>query len=247
MGPARVFPAELQPKQPVQARFPEAWDFLSPYPPAHRRQRPLQTSRQNRWKYRSGHRPWFSLRRLTCWALSEATPDLRGPPLALLALNFVVDSGGSNRQPAGTRRPLSLTPSNAVPPGQHATANIQQQIPRSGSAGSSIKSPPWHCRLSRAEHGANARDDRRFTYIAGKWRRVMPKASGPRRARGLFSDGRTPPGSRTRVRNRPWQTLADYAVPGLAEKSAALPGLSFHSSASAGASPLRVIFGHCVE
>jgi hypothetical protein len=33
------------------------------------------------------------------------------------------------------------------------------------------------------------------------------------------------------------------AVPGFGEKSFALSGLSFHSSASAGASPLRVIFG----
>jgi len=36
-----------------------------------------------------------------------------------------------------------------------------------------------------------------------------------------------------------------YGIPGSAENRAALSGLSFHSSASAGASPLRVMFGHC--
>gem|GEM_PF-6657363 len=34
------------------------------------------------------------------------------------------------------------------------------------------------------------------------------------------------------------------AFPGSGENKAALPGLSFHSSASAGASPLRVMLGH---
>lgn len=35
-----------------------------------------------------------------------------------------------------------------------------------------------------------------------------------------------------------------YGVPGSGSNSFALPGLSFHSSASAGASPLRVMLGH---
>ena len=38
-----------------------------------------------------------------------------------------------------------------------------------------------------------------------------------------------------------------HGFPGAGSSSASLPGLSFHSSASAGASPLRVMFGHCVE
>jgi len=36
----------------------------------------------------------------------------------------------------------------------------------------------------------------------------------------------------------------NQATPGSGDSSAAFPGFPFHSSASAGASPLRVIFGH---
>ena len=43
----------------------------------------------------------------------------------------------------------------------------------------------------------------------------------------------------TRSAGRP-----DQGLPGLGENSLALSDLSFHSSASAGGSPLRVMFGH---
>lgn len=49
-----------------------------------------------------------------------------------------------------------------------------------------------------------------------------------------------PEGNVCRRARRPGQGL-----PGSGENNSALPGLSFHSSASAGGSPLRVMFGHC--
>ena len=35
-----------------------------------------------------------------------------------------------------------------------------------------------------------------------------------------------------------------YGLPGAVENSASLPGLSFHSSASSGGTPLRTMLGH---